>query len=544
MPTRADVVAGDAALVVFKRFARSTARTGAIWGSVFAIYVVASVEGFISTYPTAASRAQLATSLGSNAGLQALFGMPTRIGTVAGFTAWRTLAVLVIVGAVWGILTSTRLLRGEEDLGRWELLLAGPTTRARATAGALAGMGIGVGVLWAITAASVLAAGRAREAQFGIGASLFFAIALTASAALFMAIGALCSQLAATRRQAAGLAAGVLGAAFLLRMIADSGTTLRWIRWTTPIGWIEALQPLVSTNALPLVPIVATTVGAGWLAVALAAQRDIGGSVLPDRDGAAPRTRLLNGPFGLATRLARGTTIAWTVGVGVSGFVMGLVARAAGEAIAKSNAFAKIQASLGGHAAGAAAYLGIAFVTVSALVGLQAAAQASATREEEAQGHLDNLLVRRVSRLRWLTARLSVAAAALVVVGVVSGFAAWVGAASQNAGVPLGKLVVAGINVVPIGIFVLGLGTLAQSVVPRATTAIVYAVVAWSFLVEIVGGVIGANHWVLDLSLFHHIAPAPAADPRWTADVLLVVIGVALAVCGAARFVRRDIMSA
>ena len=88
-----------------------------IWGAVFAIYVVASVEGFISTYPTTAARAQLAESLGSNAGLQALFGIPGRIDTVAGFTAWRTLAVLVIVGAIWGILTSTRLLRGEEDAG-------------------------------------------------------------------------------------------------------------------------------------------------------------------------------------------------------------------------------------------------------------------------------------------------------------------------------------------------------------------------------------------------------------------------------------------
>ena len=60
---------------------------GGIWGAVFGIYIVASVQGFISTYPTAGSRADLATSLGSNAGLQALFGIPTRIDTVAGFAA-------------------------------------------------------------------------------------------------------------------------------------------------------------------------------------------------------------------------------------------------------------------------------------------------------------------------------------------------------------------------------------------------------------------------------------------------------------------------
>ena len=115
---------------------------------------------------------------------------------------------------------------------------------------------------------------------------------------------------------------------------------------------------------------------------------------------------MLGGPFGLATRLTRSTTIAWTASVAAGGLLIGLVSRAAGDAIAKSNAFAKIQQSFGGHAVGAAAYLGIAFVIVSSIVGLQAASQASATREEEAQGHLDNLLVRRVSRARWLAARL------------------------------------------------------------------------------------------------------------------------------------------
>ena len=60
---------------------------------------------------------------------------------------------LMILGAVWGLLTGTRLLRGEEDQGRWELLLAGGPRRARATGQALAGLGAGVAVLWALTAA-------------------------------------------------------------------------------------------------------------------------------------------------------------------------------------------------------------------------------------------------------------------------------------------------------------------------------------------------------------------------------------------------------
>ena len=67
---------------------------------------------------------------------------------------------LMILGAVWGLLTSTRLLRGEEDSGRWELLLAGQTTRRGAAVQALGGLGAGVVVLWALTAVITVLTGR------------------------------------------------------------------------------------------------------------------------------------------------------------------------------------------------------------------------------------------------------------------------------------------------------------------------------------------------------------------------------------------------
>ena len=71
----------------------------------------------------------MAAAYGSNKATSALFGPAPRLQTVAGFTVFKISMTLMILGAVWGLLTSTRLLRGEEDNGRWELLLAGQTTR-------------------------------------------------------------------------------------------------------------------------------------------------------------------------------------------------------------------------------------------------------------------------------------------------------------------------------------------------------------------------------------------------------------------------------
>ena len=141
-------------------------------------------------------------------------------------------------------LAATRLLRGEEDAGRWELVLCGQTTRRAAAAQALLGLGSGLVALFIVTALVTVLTGLSSKVHFGIGESVFFALALVCSAAVFLAVGALTSQLAATRRQAAAYAAYFLGACYALRMVADSGIGLDGLRWATPLGWVELLQPL------------------------------------------------------------------------------------------------------------------------------------------------------------------------------------------------------------------------------------------------------------------------------------------------------------
>ncbi len=199
---------------------------------------------------------------------------------------------------------------------------------------------------------------------------------------------------------------------------------------------------------------------------------------------------------------------------------------------------------LGAHGAGAGAYLGFAFLIVAALISLIAAGQVVATRNEEAEGRLDNLLVRAVTRWSWLGGRLGVPAAFLVACGLIAGVFAWLGAASQDAGLGIRSLMEAGLNLVPAALFVLGLGALTQGVWPRATATVAYGVVAWSFLVELVGAVVNANHWLLDTSLFHQMAPAPAVSPDWTSAGVMAGLGLLLALVGGLGFGQRDLVAA
>ncbi len=514
---------------------RKSVRSGAVWGAVFGLYVTASALGYAATYKTPLARAELARTFGSNFGFNAIIGPARNIDTVAGFTAWRCVGVLSIVGAVWGLMSGTRMLRGEEDAGRWELLLVGQTTRRGAAAQAMAGLAAGIAALWSVTAVISALVGRSSSVNFSIPSTLYLSLAVVASGAMFTAVGALASQLAATRRQAAAYAAAAFGLAYALRMMADSGTGLDWLRWASPLGWVEELRPLSSPRPLVLLLIGAFVVSLAGLAIQLAGNRDLGASTIPDRTTATARTRLLSGSTGLALRLIRPVLIGWLFGIAALGLMMGVIAKSVGTALAGNPAIRQALDRLGGRGAGASAYLAVTFLIVALLISAIAASQAAAARTEEAEGRLDHLLVRPMLRSSWLAGRLVIVTGAVLAAGLVAGLSTWVGAASQNAGVGLGTLLQAGVNLAPPALFVLGVGVLTFGLRPRAVATVTYGVLAWSFLVEIIGGIVNASHWVLDTSVLHHMAAAPAVHPNWVSAGILAGLGLLAAVAGGSR---------
>jgi ABC-2 type transport system permease protein len=110
--------------------------------------------------------------------------------------------------------------------------------------------------------------------------------------------------------------------------------------------------------------------------------------------------------------------------------------------------------------------------------------------------------------------------------------------------VGFGSLIVAGINVVPPSLLLLGMGAFVIGAWPRHTAAVVYGYLAWSFLIEFVGAVIRASHWLLDTSVFFHMVPAPATNPDWASVAVMVGLGMGGAVTGAVLLRRRDQMDA
>lgn len=227
------------------------------------------------------------------------------------------------------------------------------------------------------------------------------------------------------------------------------------------------------------------------------------------------------------------------VAIAVTGFLLGMVAKGAAGTL--SGSAEEIFSRLGASGTGVDAYLGVTYVVVAVLICFVAVGQMAATRAEEADGHLDHLLVRPLSRGSWFGGRVGVALVLCAACGALAGLFTWLGIASQGSGVGIGALLEAGVNAAAPALCVLGLGAAAFGIWPRATAGVAYTVVCWSLLVEVVGGLGSASRWLLDTSVFHQITAAPAVPPDWTVVGVMGAVGVVGAAVGAIGFGRRDL---
>ncbi|MFB4298517.1 hypothetical protein [Actinomadura sp. NTSP31] len=538
-PRAAHTEGGHAAEPVIARHAlRSTWAAATAWALVFGGSAAASAITYAGTYPTPADRLAIASTTGHDTGFAVLLGPVSDIGTVGGYTVYKNFVFLTTIGAIWALLAATRLLRGEEDAGRRQLLLSGRTTPARSTAATLAGLAAAIGIVFAGTALIMLLASRDPRLGLTKGGTLLYALSLVIVPAVFAAIGALTSQLAATRRGAAGMGFGAFAVLFILRMLGDSGSHMHWLLWLTPFGWAELPRPFTRNELLPLLPAAAVAIALSAATIALSARRDTGSGMLASRDTAPPRMLGLRSPTGLAARLEFPALAGWCVGACTAAFALGTLAKVVTGTSPQSFANALDKFARQGDMVDR--YLGVAFLFVAALIALIPAGQLAAMAEEETSGRLAHVIAGPVKRTSVIAGRLALTCVTITAAGLLSGVAAWLGAAARGTHVALVPMVTAGLNLVPTGLLVLGIGACALALAPRIAGLTVYILVIGSWLANILGSLQPATHWVTTVSIFHYMASAPAESPH--ASTIVITTALAAAFCSLALVLctRRD----
>jgi ABC-2 type transport system permease protein len=533
---------GDAGLAGTGQLTRLALRRDRIALPAGVYVIVAAVAGtaqaFKKLYPTAAGRAALAATGEGNPALRFLYGRLYG-SSLGALTTWRYGIWAGIFAALVAIFVVIRHTRADEEAGRLELVGSAVVGRDAPLVAAL------LTAVAPILAVTVLLWVALPLIGLPAAGSAALALGIGGCGLVFTGVAAVAAQLSATARGARGSALAVLGVAFVLRGVGDAAGAdgVSWLSWLSPLAWIQFTRPFAAERwwvlALPLALFALGVV----LAFALAARRDLGAGLLPDRPGRPAAGRALSGPFGLAWRLQRGALAGWAVGYAFTFAASGAAAQGIGQLFGTSSALQREFTRLGGQAAIVNAYL----AALMLLAGLVAAAYATSAvlrlRAEETEGRAEPVLATRTGRVRWALSHIAVAvggaAALLAVAGVATGLG--YGLRAGSAGTEVARMLGAALAQLPAALALAAVAVLLFGLRPGAAVPGAWTAVGLVVAIALFGQVLQVSHWVLDISPFTHTPRLPGGTVTAAPIGWLCLVAVAFGVLGLSGFRRRDI---
>jgi ABC-2 type transport system permease protein len=510
-----------------------------VWVAVFAFMTVFSASATMALYPDEATRALAASAVNDVPVAVAMYGRiwdPTSLGALS---LLKMAAMGTVMVAILAIMLVTRHARAEEEKGRTELVGAsavGSWAQLAAAVAVAAIAMVGIGVLSAIglTLVGLPAAG-----------SWAFGLSWALTGLAFAGLSAVTNQLTVSARAATSLAVIGLAVAYLVRAVGDvmgDADGPSWLSWISPVGWTQQVRAYAGDRfAVLLLPALLTLL---LLAVAVFLQdrRDLGGGLLPERNGRAQAAPGLRTPMALAWRLQYPMLVGWLVAYLVMGGIIGSIVNDLGDMMDTPQAQQMLEA-LGGTDVLLDAFIALEF---SILAFVTAAYGITASRRlvtEEADGHLEPILATSVSRWRFLASHLGVALVGTILLTLAQGAAFSLALAAQTGDTStIGPTIGAALAYLPPIWLLTGLVVLFFGLAPRLTY-LAWVLLVGFVLVSELGALLEWPAWIMNLSPFTHVPLLPAEPMQWTPMLVLLGIGVGFVAIGAARFRQRDLAS-
>lgn len=514
-----------------------------VWIVAIAVTLAGSAATVASEFATASERTTVLSLSLATPSLLALRGNPN--GASAGSLLF--FDVFTFLAVAFGLMNTffaTRHGRADEEQGRRELIAASPIRRsAPLVSTALLGLAADA-VLSLLSALGFIAAG------YGGAGAWVAAAALGAIGLCFLGIGMLAGELAATSRAANSIGVVAVLLAYALRAAGDAlGTphiaalTLDpgWPSWLSPIGWGQQTLAFTENRIWPVLLLLALAVAAGGTAFAVHARRDLGASLLPERDGRAIARRSLRSLLGLDWRLHWPSVLGWAVGAALLGVATGALASAADDLVAGNAQVLTVLEQL--SPSGGVDTAGLFIETVMIMIGMLAAAAGIQAvlrlRGEEAEGRAELVLAAPVGRVRWLGDSLIVGAVATSSVAAAAGLAAALGFAATGHSVNGWHALGQAFAELPAAVTMVAVAAVLIAVLPRISTLGSWVIFAAVIVIGLFGQLLKLPQAVRDASPFSHVPTVPFTD--WGPSLVLTAVAFALAAVALVLVRRRDL---
>ncbi|HEY7020671.1 MAG TPA: ABC transporter permease subunit [Ktedonobacterales bacterium] len=528
------------------------------WGIGFGVVVVSTIAAYEAAVSSPAAQAALiATAKAWNWYWEAV-GMDT----AGGYAMWK-LGVILTFPAIWGLLAGSRILRGEEERGSLDMLLSLPRSRGRAAVEKVAALGTALLLMGLLIGVLTAWGGARANAGFSFGDALLFGLNISLISAVFAALALFISQFTHERSTAAGLTGALFGFAILLNSLAHIAPDIDGLAHLSPVYLFALSKPLVpgrGVDAVAMLALAGTSLVFAALAVLLFLRRDVGATIgLPQFASAASSVstaharELPSGDLALRSVYARslrtlaGPTLWWGLAIAFFGAVFTLMARQTEQGIAgafKGTPYEQIINTLtgGGEIGSGVWFLSLIFAELPLVFTIYALIQASNWAEDEENGRFELLLANPQARWRVLLARYAAFVTSLLVIAAALLLAVVLAGIQQNLPLDGGKAVAAVAGMLPIALVVASVGYLLSGWLRSgAVTAILGALLALSFLVELVGAIFKWPDWVVQLSIFERYGSPFTKGLEWTNVIGLLAVAAAALAIAIWRFSQKDI---
>jgi len=507
------------------------------WLGIVTLLGVSVAATFVQGYATPAEIQTVIRETASSPATEALLG-PVYAPNVGALVAWRWTMQGVIVLGLFSLFSVIRHTRAEEESGHSELIGSTAIGRLAPLSAALIVIFSADLILGLVVAALLIGLGLPAAGALALGLSVAGASWVAAAAA-----GA-AAQVSEHSGTARGIAAAVFILFYMLRSLGDAGgISTGWLSWLSPFGWARLTRPFAGERWWLFGLFVLATGLFTILAYVLAARRDFGVGLLPSRMGPAAASPGLRSPLALAWRLQRGTLLGWAAGFAVIGALLGLVATTVSNMLTINPSMQNFFDRLGVGTQPGELVLTLFFVAFGPVIAIYAISAVLDLRNQENDGLADPILAAPVSRLRWMSGYLLVAAIGqaivLAVLGLTSGWA--YGLSQGNIVQEIGRVLGAALAYLP-AVWLMGaIAAALFGLLPRLTVGSWAALVVVVFL-ELFWELQQISRTVYDLSPYAHVPRLLVGQGLDWRFFGLIAVAILLVIAGLAGFKRRDVI--
>lgn len=465
-----------------------------------------------------------------------LLGPPVALDDPGGFAVWRTGTPILVLASVWIMLVTTRITRGAEDAGRWDLLLAGRLRMADVVCRCLAALAGSASLIGVAAAAGLLAVGTE------ITGAVIHAAGITCVALTFATTALLAAQFMPARSSATGLSVVALGVGLTLRMIADGSHRLAWLAWSTPFGLAARAAPYAENRIVPLIVLSVFAIVLAGAALVAARRRDLGDGILAVPDSRPPRTRLLQSIGGFALRRTWRITLGWATGIAAFFLLVGALLASVLEFFHTNRRIAELAAAAGISGFDSVNVFAAAlFSLLPVPTGLYAAMRLATMVTDEKAGRWTLLFAQPISRVRLLSAEIAVTVGGVLALHCSVAAAIWSGAKITGAPLQFTDSLAGALNPLPVALLAAGFAAVGVGWLPSAVGAIGALPIVGGFLVNAMMQTTNTAGWISNLSPWAHLAAVPETPPHWAAIAIFLLIGAMLTGVGLYGYARRDL---